>query len=169
MKDKSALSILPSFRKQINDSNRIFAIIALAMLGCNLFLFQESHSVMTITMTLISLIIGVLGIVAYYYFFKKLLKSGDSDDFYISAAIEYFILCVGYFPLLLYLFVEQHWSMLDRFGMDCLFIYNRYTNWLLPLSVFAMISVTYWIIMYLAYKGSTMFYLLEKKKKEIYE
>lgn len=166
---KSALSILPTFRRQIYDSHRIFAIIAIAMFGCNSFLFHESHSALTIVMTLISLIFGILCIAAYCYFFKKLLKNGDSDDFYISVAIEYIMLCVGFFPLLLYLFVEQHWSMLDRFGVDCLFIYNRYTNWLLPFSVFAMISVTYWIIMYLAYKESTMFYLLEKKKKEIYE
>lgn len=168
MKDKTALSVLPTFKRQINDTNRIFAIMSFVMICCNFYLYLESHSLLTICMTIFSLIIGTLGIASFFLYFKKLLRNRDSD-FYISITIEYILLCVGYFPMFIYLFVEQHWGMLDRFGIDCLFLYNKFTNWLLPLSVFAMISVTYWIIMHLAFKESTMFYLLEKKKKEIYE
>lgn len=168
MKDKSALRVLPTFKRQITDTNCIFAIMSFVMFGGNFYLYLESHSLLTICMTIFSIIVGTFGIVSFFLFFKKQLRNRDSD-FYISITIEYILLCIGYFPLFLYLFVEQHWGMLDRFGIDCLFLYNKFTNWLLPLSVFAMISITYWIIMNLAYKESTMFYLLEKKKKEIYE
>ena len=169
MKDKSALSILPTFRRQINDTNRIFTVSAIAMLRCNIILFHKSHSVMTVAVTVMALTVGILTIVAYCLFFKKLLRNGNASCYYLYTVIEYVLLFLAYTPLFLYLFVEQHWNMLDRFGTDCLFLYNRYINWLLPISSFAMISVTYWIIMCLAYKGSTMFYLLEKRKKEIYE
>lgn len=167
MKDKSALSVLPAFKRQINDTKRIFTIMSFMMLGCNFYLYHESHSILTSCMTIFSIFVGILGIASFFLFLKTLLKNRGSD-FYISVTIEYLLLCIGYFPLFLYLFVEQHWGMLDRFGTDCLSIYNKFTNWLLPLSVFALITATYWIIMVLAYKESSMFYLLEKKKKEIY-
>ena len=46
---------------------------------------------------------------------------------------------------------------------------DTYENYLIPISIFLMISFTYWLIIHHLKKESRLFYLLEKKKKEIYE
>jgi hypothetical protein len=102
-------------------------------------------------------------------FMPIFLKAGDKTDFYIGAFLEYLIVTIGFCPLYLYLFVELKWFMLNKYGWDCLFLFNTYTNWLLAGMAFATISCVYWLIVHLIQKESKMFYLLEKKKKEIYE
>ena len=92
-----------------------------------------------------------------------------NDNPYIGAFLEYLIVTIGFCPLYLYLFVELKWFMLNKYGWDCLFLFNTYTNWLLAGMAFATISCVYWLIVHLIQKESKMFYLLEKKKKEIYE
>ena len=164
----SSLRLLPSFRLQIKDSLLIFAIMTFISFLSNANLVMISNEEIALGVSVCSLM-TVLGLYLYLRFMPVFLKSGDKTDFYIGAFIEYLIVTIGFFPLYLYLFVELKWFMLNKYGLDCLFLFNTYTNWLLAGMAFATISCIYWLIVHLIQKESKMFYLLEKKKEEIYE
>lgn len=165
----SSLRLLPSFRSQIKDSLLIFAIMAFVSFLSNANLAINSNKIEIALFVSGCCFMTVLGFYLYVRFMPVFLKAGDKMYFYIGAFIEYLIVTIGFCPLYLYLFVEMKWFMLNKYGWECLFLFNTYTNWLLPGIVFATISCIYWLIVHLILKESKMFYLLEKKKKEIYE
>lgn len=169
MEKDSALLILPSYSLQVKDANRIFLLLVIIVLACDLMLLYQSSDWKMILFTSIGLLFSIVGIFAYIKFLPILLKSGFDADYYISAIIEYMMVLIGIAPICLYLYVEQQWNLLNRYGTDCLFLFNRYENWLIPISVFLMISYTYWLIIHYIKKRSRLFHLLEKKKKELYE
>lgn len=165
----STLKILSSFRLQVKDSLWIFAIMAFVSFSSDVHLTLSSNKI-GITLCLAGCcVMSVLGLYLYVRYLPKILKTGDRTDFYIGAFLEYLIVTIGFCPLYLYLFVELKWFMLNKYGWDCLLLFNTYTNWLLAGMAFATISCVYWLIVHLIQKESKMFYLLEKKKKEIYE
>lgn len=151
------------------DAMVIFCIMNLSSLVCNVYLQTQSVGVMMNALSFIGITISVIALWLYMRFMPIFLKAGDKTDFYIGAFLEYLIVTTGFCPLYLYLFVELKWFMLNKYGWDCLFLFNTYTNWLLAGMAFATISCVYWLIVHLIQKESKMFYLLEKKKKEIYE
>lgn len=165
----SSLQLLPSFRLQIKDSLLIFTIMAFVSFLSNVHLVIVSNNIKMILSVSTCELMSILGIYLYVKFLSKILKTGDKSGFYIGAFLEYLIVTIGFCPLYLYLFVELKWFMLNKYGWDCLFLFNTYTNWLLAGMAFATISCVYWLIVHLIQKESKMFYLLEKKKKEIYE
>lgn len=169
MKNDSALLILPSYRLQMKDANRIFSILAVfVMLGDMMLLFQSTNRMVILIISL-SILLGLLSIFAYKIFLPILLISDYNSDYYICAIIEYFLILICIAPICLYLYVDQQWKLLNKYGTDCLSLFNRYENWLIPISVLLMISCTYWLIIHHIKKEGRLFYLLEKKKKEIYE
>lgn len=143
-------------------------LTVIVMFSDLMLLFQSSNWIM-ILITSSGIFFGFVGILAYRKFLPVLLKSDYDGDYYISAMIEYLMVMIGIAPICLYLYVEQQWNLLNRYGTDCLFLFNRYENWLIPISVFLMISCTYWLIIHYIKKRSRLFHLLEKKKKELYE
>lgn len=169
MRKDSAIQILPSFRRQLNDAQRIFVILASAMIVDDVYLLHVSENRMFSLLVGSCLVSALLAVLAYWKYLPFFLKSDCTLDFYMAATIEYLLVIWGFIPLYLYIFVEQRWAMLNRYGTDCLFLFNTYINWLLPTIIFLMVSCTYWLIMYLIQRGSKQFYLLEKKKREIYE
>lgn len=169
MEKDSALKILPSYRLQMKDANWIFSILAVFVMSGDMMLLFQSTNWLVILMVSLSVLLGLLSIFAYKKFLPILLKSDNNSDYYISAIIEYFFILIGIVPICLYLFVDQQWKLLNKYGTDCLFLFNRYENWLIPISIFLMISCTYWLIIHYIKKESRLFHLLEKKKKEIYE
>lgn len=169
MRKDSAIQILLSFRRQLNDAKRIFVIFASAMIVDNVYLLYVSENCMLSLLVGSCLISALLAVLAYWKYLLFFLKSGCTLDFYIAATIEYILVIWGFSSLFLYIFVEQRWAMLNQYGMNCLFLFNTYINWLLPITLFLMVSCTYWLIMHLIQKESKQFYLLEKKKNEIYE
>ena len=169
MERDSALLILPSYSLQMKDANRIFILLTIIVMSCDLMLLFQSSDWKMILFTSFGLLFSIVGILAYRKFLPILLKSGFDADYYISAIIEYLMVLIGIAPICLYLYVEQQWNLLNRYGTDCLFLFNRYENWLIPVSVFLMISCTYWLIIHYIKKQSRLFHLLEKKKKELYE
>ena len=169
MKKDSVLLILPSYRLQMKDANRIFSILAVfVMLGDLMLLFQSTNWIVILIVSL-SVLLGLLSIFAYKKFLPILLKSDYNFDYYISAIIEYFLILIGIAPVCLNLYVDQQWELLNKYGTDCLFLFDRYENWLIPISVILMISCTYWLIIHYIKKESRLFNRLEKKKKELYE
>ena len=162
----SALDLLPSYKMQLTDAMVIFCIMNLSSLVCNVYLQTQSVGVMMNALSFIGITISCIALWLYMRFMPIFLKAGDKTDFYIGAFLEYLIVTIGYSPLYLYLFVELKWFMLNKYGCDCLFLFNTYTNWLLAGMAFATISCVYWLIVHLIQKESKMFYLLEKKKKE---
>lgn len=169
MKKDSALLVLPSYRLQMKDANRIFSILAVfVMLGDLMLLFQSANW-MVILLVSLSLFLGVLSIFAYKKFLAILLLSDYYFNYYVCAILEYFLILIGIVPICLYLYVDQQWLLLNTYGTDCLFLFNRYENWLIPISFFLMISCTYWLIIHYIKKESRLFNHLMKKKKEIYE
>lgn len=169
MRKDSAIQILPSFRRQLNDAKRIFIILASAMIADDVYLLHISENHILILLVGSSLTSAILAVLAYWKYLSFFLKSGCTLNFYIGATIEYLLVIWGFFPLYLYIFIEQRWAMINQYGVNCLFLFNTYINWLLPITLFLMVSCTYWLIMHLIQKGSKQFYLLEKKKREIYE
>lgn len=169
MEKDSALLILPSYSLQMKDANRIFILLTIIVMSCDLMLLFQSSDWKMILFTSLGLLFSIVGIFAYRKFLPILLKSGYDADFYICAFMEYLVILIGIAPICLYLYTEQQWNLLNRYGTDCLFLFNRYENWLIPISVFLMISCTYWLIIHYIKKQSRLFHLLEKKKKEIYE
>ena len=164
MRKDSALVILPSYRLQMKDANRVFLLLVIIVMFSDFMLLFQSSNWKMILIVSSCLLFSFVGIFAYRKFLPILLRSDYDADYYISAIIEYIIA-----PICLYLYVEQQWNLLNRYGTDCLFLFNRYENWLLPISVFLMYSFTYWLIIYYIKKRSRLFHLLEKKKKELYE
>lgn len=153
----------------MKDANRIFLLLTIiVMFSDSMLLFQSSNWKILLIVSL-CLLFSFVGVVAYRMFMPVLLRSSYDTDYYISAIIEYFIILIGIAPICLYLYVEQQWNLLNKYGTDCLFLFNRYENWLIPISVFLMISCTYWLIIHYIKKRSRLFHLLEKKKKELYE
>lgn len=169
MEKDSALLVLPSYSLQMKDANRIFMLLVIIMIPSDLMLLLQSRNWKMILITSLGLLFSFVGIFAYRKFLPILLRSGFDADYYISAIIEYLMVLIGIAPICLYLYVEQQWNLLNKYGTDCLFLFNRYENWLIPISVFLMISCTYWLIIHYIKKRSRLFYLLEKKKKELYE
>lgn len=169
MERDSALLILPSYSLQMKDANRIFVLLAIIVMFSDLMLLFQSSNWKMILIVSSCLLFSFVGIFAYRKFLPVLLRSDDDGDYYISAIIEYLMVLIGIAPICLYLYVEQQWNLLNRYGTDCLFLFNRYENWPIPISVFLMISCTYWLIIHYIKKQSRLFHLLEKKKKEIYE
>ena len=169
MEKDSALLILPSYRLQIKDANRIFLLLVIIVMFSDFMLLFQSSNWKMILIVSSCLLFSFIGIFAYRKFLPILLRSDYDADYYISAIIEYIIVLIGIAPICLYLYVEQQWNLLNRYGTDCLFLFDRYENWLLPISVFLMISCTYWLIIHYIKKRSRLFHLLEKKKKELYE
>ena len=169
MEKGSALLILPSYRLQIKDANRIFLLLVIIVMFSDFMLLFQSSNWQMILIVSSCLLFSFIGIFAYRKFLPILLRSDYDADYYISAIIEYIIVLIGIAPICLYLYVEQQWNLLNRYGTDCLFLFDRYENWLLPISVFLMYSFTYWLIIHYIKKRSRLFYLLEKKKKELYE
>ena len=169
MEKDSALLILPSYSLQMKDANRIFMLLAIIVMSSDLILLFQSSNWRMILTTSLGLLFSFVGIFAYRKFLPVLLRSGSDGDYYISAMIEYLMVLIGIAPICLYLYVEQQWNLLNKYGTNCLFLFNRYENWLIPISVFLMISCTYWLIIHYIKRRSGLFYLLEKKKKEIYE
>lgn len=169
MGNDSALIILPSYRLQINDANRIFIMLAIIVISCDLMLLFQSSNWKMIVIVSLCLLFSSVGIFAYRKFLPILLRSDYDADYYISAIVEYLIVLIGIAPICLYLYVEQQWNLLNKYGTECLFLFNRYENRLMPISVFLMISCTYWLIIHYLKKESRLFYLLEKQKKELYE
>lgn len=169
MRKDSALQVLPSFRLQYHDANRIFAILSVFVILINLYLLSQSDSWVIALLMSATLLICILSIIAYWRYLPVLLKSNSGAIFYVGATVEFVGVLIGIIPLCLYLFVEQNWILLNKYGIKCLFLFNNYENWLLPASVFLMISCTYWLIIYLIRKESKLFYHLEKKKKELNE
>ena len=169
MEKDSALLILPSYNLQMRDANRIFILLTIIVMFSDLMLLFQSSDWKMILITSLGLIFSFVGIFAYRKFLPILLRSDYDGDYYIGAIIEYLMVLIGIAPICLYLFVEQQWNLLNKYGTDCLFLFNRYENWLIPFSVFLMISCTYWLIIHYIKKGSRLFHLLEKKKKELYE
>ena len=165
----SALDLLPSYKMQLTDAMVIFCIMNLSSLVCNVYLQTQSVGVMMNALSFIGITISGIALWLYMRFMPIFIKAGDKTDFYIGAFLEYLIVTIGCCPLYLYLFVELKWFMLNKYGLDCLFLFNTYTNWLLAGMAFATISCVYWLIVHLIQKESKMFYLLEKRKKEIYE
>jgi len=169
MEKDSALLILPSYRLQMKDANRIFMLLTIIVMFCDLMLLFQSSDWIMILFTSIGFLFSFVGIFAYRKFLPVLLRSDYDVDYYIYAIIEYLIVLIGVAPICLYLYVELQWNLLNKYGTDCLFLFNRYENWLIPISVFLMISCTYWLIIHYIKKRSRLFHLLEKKKKELYE
>lgn len=169
MRKDSALVILPSYRLQMKDANRVFLLLVIIVMFSDFMLLFQSSNWKMILIVSSCLLFSFVGIFAYRKFLPILLMSDYDADYYISAIIEYIIVLIGIAPICLYLYVEQQWNLLNRYGTDCLFLFNRYENWLIPISVFLMYSFTYWLIIYYIKKRSRLFHLLEKKKKELYE
>lgn len=169
MRKDSALQLLPTYRLQYKDANRIFAIMSCFVILINLYLlFQSSSRVMTILMSF-ALFICFSAIFVYWKYLPTILKLNNDAYFYAATTIEFICILIGIAPLCIFLFVEQQWELFNRYGINCLFLFNIFENWLLPVSVFLMVSTTYWLIIYNIKKESNLFYQLEKKKKELYE
>lgn len=169
MEKDSALIVLPSYHLQMKDANRIFSLLVIIVLACDIMLLLQSNNWKIIIVISFCILFSLTGIIAYRKFLTILLRSGYNAGYYISAVIEYLIVLMGIAPICIYLYVEQQWSLLNKYGKDCLFLFNRYENWLIPISVFLMISCTYWLIIHYIKKESRLFFLLERRKKELYE
>lgn len=165
----SALDLLPSYRMQLTDAMRIFCILTLMSFMCNIYLLTQSVGVMMNSLSLTGFFVSVMALWLYMKYIPVFLKTGEKTDFYIGAFLEYLIVTIGFSPLYLYVFVELKWQMLNKYGFECLFLFNSYTNWLLVSLAFLTVSCIYWLIMHLMQKESKIFCLLEKKKKELYE
>lgn len=169
MDKDSALLILPSYRLQIKDANRIFSILSAIVTLSNIMLLSQSNNWKITLWVALALVFGLLAIFVYRKFLSVLLKSGYYGDYYFSVIIEYLFVLIGISPICIYLFVEQQWGLLNQYGTECFILFNTYENYLIPISIFLMISFTYWLIIHNIKKEGRLFYLLEKKKKEIYE
>lgn len=169
MDKDSALLILPSYRLQIKDANRIFSILSAIVTLSNIMLLSQSNNWKITLWVALALVFGLLAIFVYRKFLSVLLKFGYNGDYYLSAIIEYLFVLIGISPICIYLFVEQQWGLLNQYGTECFVLFNTYENYLIPISIFLMISCTYWLIIHNIKKEGRLFYLLEKKKKEIYE
>lgn len=169
MDKDSALLILPSYRLQIKDANRIFSILSAIVTLSNIMLLSKSSNWKIIVWVVLAIAFGLVAILVYRKFLSVLLKSTYSGDYYLSAIIEYLFVLIGISPICIYLFVEQQWGLLNQYGTECFILFNTYENYLIPISIFLMISCTYWLIIHHIKKEGRLFYLLEKKKKEIYE
>lgn len=165
----SALDLLPSYKMQVTDSILISCILILISFVCSVYLLTQSIGIMVNSISMTGMCFSVIAICLHLKYMPVFLKCGNKTDFYIAALFEYLIVTIGFCPLYLYLFVELKWFMLNKYGWDCLFLFNTYINWLLAGMAFTTISCIYWLIVHLIQKESKMFYLLEKKKKEIYE
>lgn len=165
----SALGLLPSYKMQVTDSIVIFCILALMSFVCSIYLLTQSVGVMMNGISLTGMSISVIALWLYMKYMPVFLKAGNKTDFYIGSFLEYVMIIIGFCPLYLYLFVDLKWFMLNKYGWGCLFLFNTYANWLLVGMTFATISCIYWLIVHLLQEESKMFYLLEKRKKEIYE
>lgn len=168
MKKNSALRLLPTFRLQVGDANRIFAIIASFVLFCDLILLFQTEKVgMTIFMS-ISTICVLLAICLYVRYMERLLKHESKRDCFRGALIEYIAIVIGIAPICIYLFVDQQWKLFNKYGTECFFLFNHRENWIIPLLVFFLISYTYWLVIYNLKKESKVYSQLEKIKTEIY-
>ena len=169
MDKDSVLLILPSYRLQIKDANRIFSILSAIVMLSNIMLLCQSNNRKIIFWVAMAVVFGLLAIFVYRKYLFVLLKSTYNGDYYLGAIIEYLFVLIGISPICIYLYVEQQWDLLNQYGTECFILFNTYENYLIPISIFLMISFTYWLIIYHLKKEGRLFYLLEKKKKEIYE
>ena len=169
MKKDSALQILSSYRLQYRDANCIFLILSAIVMLIDLYLLITSDSLLIVLLMSFTILLCLSAIFSYQKFLPLLLKSNSNVKFYIGSAIEYACIMIGVAPICVYLYVEQQWGVFNKYGAKCFFLFNYFENWLLPISIFMMASYTYWLIIYYVKKESTLFYHLEKKKKELYE
>lgn len=169
MDKDSALLMLPSYRLQIKDANRIFSILSAVVMLTNIMLLSQSSNWKVTVWITLAIVFVILGIFAYRKFLFVLLKSVYIHDYYMSAIIEYLFVLIGISPICIYLYVEQQWGLMNQYGTECFILFNTYENYLIPISVFLIISFTYWLIIHYIKKEGELYYLLEKKKKEIYE
>lgn len=168
MRKGSAIQLLPSFKLQLKDAKIIFCIISLSILAVDLTLLLQSEGWM-IAYMLVSMLAGVLASWAIPWFLLSLLKSDYRLDYYIGASLAFVLVVMALMPVCIYLFIDEQWEIFNEYGTECFPLFNRYVNWIIPVAVFLMVSCTYWLIIHYIQKESMMFYLLEKKKKEIYE
>lgn len=168
MKTNNPLELLPTYRMQMCDLYRILHILLLIPIVCNICLSANSNN-LTFYIIILFFVVSVLSLILFHKYFEAILKKGSVADFYIGAGIEYILLMIGYIPILFYLFIEQEWSLFDNWGLGCLFLFNRYYNWPIPLAVFLLLTITYWLILILLYKQSTLYQLLYRKKEGLYE
>ncbi len=168
MKKDSAIQILPTYKLQLKDAKIIFCIISLSILLGDLTLLLKSEGWKMMLYMLTSTGSGIVASLAIPWFLPTLLKSDYRQDYYIGALLAYILIAVALMPICIYLFIDQQWLLFNEYGTDCFKLFNRYVNWIIPVAVFLMVSCTYWLIVHYIQKESMLFYLLEKKRKEIY-
>lgn len=168
MKKDSAIQLLPTYKLQLKDVKVIFCIISWSILAVDLALLLQSEGWKMILFMLVSISAGLLASWAIPRFLLTLLRSDKRLDYYIGALLAFVLVVVALMPVCIYLFIDQQWEFFNEYGTECFLLFNRYVNWIIPIAVFLMVSCTYWLIIHYIQKESMMFYLLEKKKKEIY-
>lgn len=168
-RNKSALYLLPTFYRQVADAMTIMIVMGCLIISMDIVVCAKSYDILQFIWAFSAAIAYIGMSYCLYKFFPALLKKGSKDDYLILSAIGYVLYLYALSPICLYVFVEQQWKLFSKYGSDCLFLFNTYTNWLLPSSIMLMVSVTYWLTIILIQKRSKTFYKLEKKKKSIYE
>lgn len=168
-RNKSALYLLPTFYRQVADAIIIMIVMGCLIISMDMIVCAKSNDIFQFLWTL-SAAITYLGMsYCLYKYIPTTLKKGSKDEYLTLSIIGYASYLYALSPVCLYIFVEQQWNLFGKYGSDCLFLFNTYTNWLLPSSIMLMVSVTYWLTIILIQKRSKTFYKLEKKKKSIYE
>ena len=168
MRKDSAIQLLPSFKMQLKDAKVIFCIVSLSILAVDTMLLLQSEGWKMVAYMSVSILAGLFVCWSIPRFLLTLLKSDNTLDYYIGALLAFVLVVVTLIPVCIYLFIDQQWELLNEYGTECFSLFNRYVNWIIPIAVFLMVSCTYWLIIHYIQKESMMFYLLEKKKKEIY-
>lgn len=165
---KSSIKFLYSFDLQVTDAYVIMNIMLISFAICDICLSMESKSLFVCIFVDSSILADLLALFLYDKYILISLRSLELSYFYICAFLEYFLIIMGVTPLILYFYIEQHWTLLNEYGTECLIYFKHYTNWILPVAIFLFVSVTYWIVTYLLQKEGLMYKKLEKRKKELY-
>ena len=168
-RNKSALYLLPSFYRQVSDAITIMIVMGSLVVSMDIIVCTKSNDSLQFLWAFSAAIAYIGMAYCLYKYFPTILKKGSKDDYIILSIIGYVFYLYALSPICLYVFVEQQWGLFGKYGSDCLFLFDTYTNWLLPSSIVLMASVTYWLITLLIQQRSKTFCKLEKKKKSIYE
>lgn len=168
-RNKSALYLLPTFYRQVSDAIIIMIVMGCLIISMDTIICFMSNGAFQFLWTLSAGIAYLSASYCLYKYIPTVLKKGSKDDYTILSIIGYVLYLYALSPICIYIYVEQQWGLFGKYGSDCLFLFNTYTNWLLPSSIVLMASVTYWLITLLIQQRSKTFCKLEKKKKSIYE
>ena len=168
-RNKSALYLLPTFYRQVSDAIIIMIVMGCLIISMDTIICAKSNGAFQFLWAFSAAIAYIGMSYCLYKYIPTMMKKGSKDDYTILSIIGYVLYLYALSPICLYIYVEQQWGLFEKYGSDCLFLFNTYTNWLLPSSIVLMASVTYWLITLLIQQRSKTFCKLEKKKKSIYE